>query len=128
MRLSVASGGLIAWASMRQAFVTMSTAESELVAICELANCLKATEHLAAEVMLGDCRKNGQVKKVIYSDSQAALAVCRCAAGSWRTRHLRIRGHMIRELLEQEDWQSYHIDGKVMTADVGTKAPCRADD
>ena len=29
---------------------------------------------------------------------------------------------MIRELLEQEDWQSYHIDGKVMTADVGTKA------
>ena len=29
---------------------------------------------------------------------------------------------MIRELLEQEDWQRYHIDGQVTTADVGTKA------
>ncbi|CAE7283572.1 RE1 [Symbiodinium sp. CCMP2592] len=120
--LIMAAGGLVAWSSARQPFVTMSTAESELVAICELTNCLKATEHLAAELMVGSCQQNALVKKVIYSDSQAALAVCRCAAGSWRTRHLRIRGHMIRELLEQDDWQCYHIDGKVMTADVGTKA------
>ena len=72
--------------------------------------------------MLGDAADFGKVRKVLYSDSQAALAVCRCAAGSWRTRHLRIRGNMIRELLDQEDWDSYHIDGRVMTADIGTKA------
>ena len=33
---------------------------------------------------------------------------------------------MIRELLDQEDWTSFHIDGRVMTADVGTK-PLAAD-
>ena len=29
---------------------------------------------------------------------------------------------MVRELLDQEDWMSFHIEGRVMTADVGTKA------
>ena len=120
--LVFAAGGLVAWTSSRQPFVTMSTAESELVAICELVTCMKSIEHLAAEIMLGNTADFGKVRKVLYSDSQAALAVCRCAAGSWRTRHLRIRGNMIRELLDQEDWDSFHIDGRVMTADVGTKA------
>ena len=46
----------------------MSTAESELVAIL-ISNCMKATEHLAAGVLLGDYRKQALVKKVIYSDS-----------------------------------------------------------
>ena len=120
--LIFAAGGLIAWTSSRQPFVTMSTAESELVAICELVTCLKSVEQLAAEVMLGLAGDSTKVRKIIYSDSQAALSVCRCAAGSWRTRHLRIRGNMVRELLDQEDWASYHIEGRVMTADVGTKA------
>ncbi|CAE7943445.1 unnamed protein product, partial [Symbiodinium sp. KB8] len=124
--LVFAAGGLVAWTSSRQPFVTMSTAESELVAICELVTCMKSLEHLAAEIMLGNAADFGKVRKVLYSDSQAALAVCRCAAGSWRTRHLRIRGNMIRELLDQEDWTSFHIDGRVMTADVGTK-PLAAD-
>ena len=115
-------GGLVAWASHRQAFVTMSTAESELVAICELTTCMKSVEHLVAEVFLHDLRRVGEVTKVIYSDSQAALAVCRSAAGSWRTRHLRIRGNMIRELLEDPSWAALHVDGKVMPADLGTKA------
>ena len=115
-------GGLVAWTSSRQAFVTMSTAESELVAICELATCLKSVEHLIAEVMLEDKARVNEVIKAIHSDSQAALAVCRTAAGSWRTRHLRIRGSLIRELLEQEDWVAHHVDGRVMLADLGTKA------
>ncbi|CAE7031319.1 RE2 [Symbiodinium sp. CCMP2592] len=116
------AGGLIAWSSHRQAFVTMSTAESELVAICELATCVKSVEHLVAEIMLDSSARINEVIKVMYSDSQSALAVCRCAAGSWRTRHLRIRGNMIRELLELPNWCAYHVDGKVMLADLGTKA------
>eukprot|EP00439_Symbiodinium_sp_Y106_P014321 s8640_g2.t1 len=58
----------------------------------------------------------------IYTDSQAALAVCKSAAGSWRTRHLRIRGSLVRELLELPDWIAHHVDGRIMLADLGTKA------
>ena len=115
-------GGLVAWTSSRQAFVTMSTAESELVAICELATCMKSVEQLVAEVMLFSKDRAPEVVKAICSDSQAALSVCRCAAGSWRTRHLRIRGNMIRELLEFPDWMVYHVEGRLMLADLGTKA------
>eukprot|EP00439_Symbiodinium_sp_Y106_P077568 s5040_g16.t1 len=111
-----AAGGLIAWSSSQQPFITMSTAESELVAICELATCLKSVEQLMAEVALGRASDHMMVTKVIYSDSQAALSVCRCSAGSWRTRHLRIRGGLVRELLDQSDWDSYHIEGAVMTS------------
>ncbi|CAE7369126.1 RE2 [Symbiodinium sp. CCMP2592] len=120
--LIFAQGGLVAWSSSRQPFVTMSTAESELVAICELVTCLKSVEQLMAEIALGDARNSSKVTKVLYSDSQSALSVCRCAAGSWRTRHLRIRGSMVRELLDQNDWLSYHVDGVTMTADIGTKS------
>ena len=120
--LIFALGGLVAWSSSRQPFVTMSTAESELVAICELATCLKSVEQLTAEIMLEKASEFTKVTKVLYSDSQSALAVCRCVAGSWRTRHLRIRGSMVRELLDQADWASYHVDGATMTADIGTKA------
>ncbi|CAE7580175.1 RE2, partial [Symbiodinium sp. CCMP2456] len=114
-------GGLVAWTSSRQAFVTMSTAESELVGICELTTCMKSIEQLVAEVMIRTGAAANEVMKVICSDSQAALSVCRCAAGSWRTRHLRIRGNMIRELLEFPDWVAYHLDGRLMIADLGTK-------
>ena len=115
-------GGLVAWTSSRQAFVTMSTAESELVAICELVTCMKSVEQLVAEVMLSSKDRATEVIKAICSDSQAALAVCRCAAGSWRTRHLRIRGSMVRELLESGDWMVFHTEGRLMLADLGTKA------
>ena len=65
-------GGLVAWTSSKQAFVTIFTAESELVAICEFATCLKSVEHLIAEVMLKDNMKLNEVIKAIHSDSQAA--------------------------------------------------------
>ena len=87
-------GGLVAWSSHRQAFVTMSTAESELVAICELTTCMRSIEELVAELTLFSKAKANDVIKVVYTDSQAALSVCKSAAGCWRTRHLRIRGSL----------------------------------
>ena len=118
----MASGGLIAWTSSRKPFVTLSTAESELVAICELTVCMKSVEQLMAEIMVDLEASATAVRKTIYSDSQAAISVCQSEAGSWRTRHLRIRGAMVRELLDEPDWMCFHTDGKTMPADLGTKA------
>ena len=114
-------GSLVAWTSTRQAFVTMSTAESELVCICEGVTALKSLEGLTAELTVGKVDAITAVKKVVYTDSQAALAVCKTAAGTWRTRHLRIRGNLLRELLDLPSWQAYHLEGDLMVADLGTK-------
>ena len=99
------NGALIAWTSSRQAFVTMSTAESELVCICEGVTALKSLEGLVAT----------------SRRSPTPMAACQTSAGSWRTRHLRIRGSTLRELLDGPDWMSYHLDGHLMLADLGTK-------
>ena len=114
-------GSLVAWTSTRKAFVTMSTAESELVCICEGVTALKSLEGLTAELMVGKVEAIEAVKKVVYTDSQAALAVCKTAAGTWRTRHLRIRGNLLRELLDLPSWQAYHLEGDMMVANIGTK-------
>ena len=115
------NGALVAWMSSRQTFVTMSTAESELVSICEGVTALKSLEGLIAEMFIGKVDNVLDVKKVVYTDSQAALAACQTSAGSWRTRHLRIRGSMLRELLDGSDWTGYHLEGNLMLADIGTK-------
>ena len=115
------NGALVAWMSSRQTFVTMSTAESELVSICEGVTALKSLEGLIAEMFVGKVDNALDVKKVVYTDSQAALAACQTSAGSWRTRHLRIRGSMLRELLDGSDWTGYHLEGNLMLADIGTK-------
>ena len=52
--LAYYDGNLVTWASMRQAFITMSTAESELVTICEGVTALKSLEGLVAELETGD--------------------------------------------------------------------------
>ena len=83
---------------------------------------MRSIEELVAEVMLLSKEKAREVIKAIYTDSQSALSVCKSAAGSWRTRHLRTRGSLIRELLELPDWVANHIDGRIMLADLGTKA------
>ena len=114
-------GALVAWTSTRQAFVTMSTAESELVGICEGVTALKSLESLVAELFFGKIEDIAMVKKVVYTDSQAALAACQTSAGSWRTRHLRIRGNMLCELLDCPGWTAYHLEGNLMLADLGTK-------
>ena len=114
-------GSLVAWTSTRQAFVTMSTAESELVCVCEGVTALKSLEGLVAELFFHCVEDTEKVKKVVYTDSQAALSVCQSAAGTWRTRHLRIRGSLLRELLDTPSWLAFHIEGNLMVSDIGTK-------
>ena len=76
--------------SARQAFVTPSTAESELV------TCLDAVAALqSAEAMLSDFGITG-LDKTLRVDTQSALAIA-VGHSSWRTRHLRARANYLRE-------------------------------
>ena len=57
----------------------------------------------------------------LYTDNSAALQLCTLDSGSWRTRHLRLRGHMIREAIERGEWTAAHLEAVYMPADIGTK-------
>ena len=109
-------GNLLAWASARQAFVTQSTAESELLAFNEA---YQIGESTAALLSIFGCR----VERLLYGDNRAALSLCTSECGSWRTRHLRIRSAVLRQALLEEggQWRAKHLAGCDLMADGLTK-------
>ena len=60
--------------------------------------------------------------KMIFTDSQSALAIMVNEGGSWRTRHLRIKAMYARQLVQRGVWMIQHLAGEKMLADIGTKA------
>ena len=75
-------------------------------------------------------RSESEVESRLYCDNAAAIQLCVLEAGSWRTKHLRLRGAVIRQDLEGGLWKLTHLDGVFMPADLGTKpvGPSRLED
>ena len=90
--LVVWRGVVVAWKSGRQSMITLSSAESEVIAITEGAQMLKAVETTLNDLNIFPTRL------VIRIDSTSAISVMSGEeGGSWRTRHLKLRYHWIRE-------------------------------
>ena len=109
----------------RQAFHTMSIAESELVGYCEATTMLKSAEALL-KVIHGSCNTGDGFdgfEKVIYGDNSSALSILMNPDGGWRTRHLRLRSSCSRELLKNDPqtWKVRHQRGVDLPADMLTK-------
>eukprot|EP00439_Symbiodinium_sp_Y106_P048617 s1930_g6.t1 len=120
-------GALISWAAARQTLIAAHTAESELYSLAEghlMGKAFRPT--VAALSTVGE----DEITCRLYCDNAAAVQLCVLEAGSWRTRHLRLRGAVIRQDLEREEWSLAHLDGVYMPADLGTKpvGPARLED
>ena len=119
----------VACRSERQPFVTLSTAECELVASIECAVALESIEALLDSVGFNSVESaslpSGAAvsvqEKVLHVDSQAALAISDCQ-GSWRTRHLRVRAEYLREQARFGKLRLCYVPGAVQLADLLTKA------
>ena len=108
---------LLLWTSSRQAFVTLTTAEWELVGYTEALQCAESILALLELMQL-------TVPKVLEGDRRAALAQIHNDGGSWRTRHLRLRAWRLREAMAdpRSSWRSQHCAGVNLAADGLTKA------
>ena len=120
-------GALVSWAAARQTLIAAHTAESELYSLSEGHLMGKAFRPTVAALMDVDQQR---ISCHLYCDNMAAVQLCTLEAGSWRTRHLRLRGAIIRQDLESEAWTLTHLDGVFMPADLGTKpvGPARLED
>ena len=108
---------MVFWTCGRQTLLAASTAEAELVAMGEAHAMMKALLP-TIEALSEDSA--AEIEPILYVDNSAALQLCTLDAGSWRTRHLRLRGGLIRQSVEVEGWKA-RLDGVYMCADVGTK-------
>ena len=113
------AGAPIMWNTNRQPFPTQSTAESELISLCEALVGGLATASLVAALRDED---EEMLKKRIWGDNSAAISLATGSGqGSWRTRHLRIRAAILKSALSRGEWELNHLSGKELVADSFTK-------
>ena len=111
------AGGPISWQSKTQKSVALSTAEAEYMALSDAA---KEAMHLRA--LLTVLGIDVEEKTVIYEDNQAAIKIAENPVLHDRTKHIDIRYHFVRELVEALKIDVVYINTKDMVADLMTKA------
>ncbi|KAL2243396.1 UNVERIFIED_CONTAM: Retrovirus-related Pol polyprotein from transposon TNT 1-94 [Sesamum indicum] len=109
-------GTAVSWVSKLQKVVTLSTTEAEYVAVTEAAKELIWLQHF-----LGELGKP-QADVILHSDSQSAIHLAKNPAFHSRTKHIEIKYHFIRQLLEKKALQLEKIQGEKNPADMLTKA------
>ena len=108
-------GTPVGWQTTRQPFITLSTAEAELMALLEGLVAGRSTAALV-EAMTGE-----KARVALHSDSTAAIAIATGTTSSWRTGHLRIRAAGLTEAIKEKEITLDHVSGKVLVADGFTK-------
>ena len=109
----------VQWESRQQAFCTLSSAEAELLGYTEA---MTMGDSLAAltNVLEGSGDEKGTECR-LGGDNQAGLRILEAPDGPWRTRHLRLRAHALRERVKWGAWKVIHIPGQHLVADFLTK-------
>jgi hypothetical protein len=109
----ILAGGAIAWGGLKQKCVTLSSTESEYIALSEGARESVCLTHLLSEL-------TGNKKKTVelYSDNQSAIKLCYNPVFHNRTKHIGIRYHYARELIENDDITVTYLPTEEMTADL----------
>jgi hypothetical protein len=89
------NGGAISWSSKKQELVTLSTAESEYVAATHAAK-----EALWLRQIVNEVFEPINKPTILHSDSQLAIAFTKDGSYHARTKHIDIRYHFIRSVVQ----------------------------
>lgn len=108
-------GTAISWVSKLQKIVALSTTEAEYVAVTEASKEMVWLRAFFEE--LG--QKVG--KSVLHCDSQSAIHLAKNPVYHARTKHIQVRYHYIRSVLEDGVLTLEKIDGSLNPADMFTK-------
>ncbi|CAE7272868.1 GIP, partial [Symbiodinium sp. CCMP2456] len=106
-------GAPVLWKASRQALIALSSSESELIQAVE--GCMY-TESLMT--VLGDLGLHCTTAE-LHLDNTAPISFI-SGAGNQRTRHLKVRGHKVKQLVEA-GWTVKHCPGQWQKADLLTK-------
>ena len=109
------AGGLISWTSRAQKTVALSSTEAEYMA---LSDCSRQVVWM--HTLLGELGYH--LKPVpICGDNQGAIFIASNPVTEKRSKHIDIRYHYIREVVERKLTELYFIDGEANPADLLTK-------
>jgi hypothetical protein len=111
------NGGAVSWSSRKQELVTLSTAEAEYVAATHAAK-----EAIWLRRFIGELFSPISTPTTLYCDNQAAVALASNGNYHARTKHIDIRYHFIRFVVEDGSIKLIYCPTDEMTADTLTKA------
>ena len=111
------NGGAISWSSKRQELVALSTTEAEYVAATHAAK-----EALWLRSLISSIFNAPPPTTTLNCNNQSTIALARDGQFHARTKHIDIRFHFIRWVVEQGKVALQYCPTADMTADVLTKA------
>lgn len=110
-------GGAVSWASKRQEIISLSTTESEYVAIVHASK-----EALWLRSLIGQVFAPFNAPVPLMSDNQSAIALTQDHQYHARTKHIDIRFHFIRWVVQDKKIKLVYCSTEDMVADTLTKA------
>lgn len=116
----IAGAGAISWSSKKQSIITLSSTESEYIALTNSARQITWLRDIWAELtdsIIDPSR--------LFTDNQGALALAQSGAYHARTKHIDIQYHYIREAVKNCLISLNYCPTEDMTADILTKALAR---
>ncbi|CAE7496785.1 GIP, partial [Symbiodinium necroappetens] len=106
----------VAWRCGRQALVALSGAEAELI------EAISAAQMSYGVIAVTNELQSAKPTLVLKVDNSAAVGLSSESAGTWKTRHLRVRAYHLREAVRLKEITTEHIPGVGQLGDLGTKA------
>ncbi|KMQ92933.1 integrase core domain protein [Lasius niger] len=113
---SLASGP-VTWSSRRQKIVTLSTTEAEYIAASSAAK-----EAVWLRNLLDEVGYRCDSPTVLYVDNQSAIKIAKNPEFHERTKHIDVRYHHIRKMVENAAIQVLYVPSEMQKADILTKA------
>jgi hypothetical protein len=110
------AGVLVYSASRKQACVTKSPTESELVALSDYIGFVELFQEFISFLVSEELPR-----PIIYQDSTSVITLVTQRGGVTRTRHLRNRMHLVKEAVDERRLEIRHCGTNDMVADGFTK-------
>ena len=109
-------GAAISWKSCKQTCVALSTAEAEYVALSAAAQ-----EAMWLQRLVSDLLNKSIQETVIFEDNQSAICLAKNQQVHGRSKHIDIKYHFVRDMVEAGRLELVYCASEDMIADMLTK-------
>ena len=111
-------GGMaVSWSSQKQSIVALSSCEPEYIAATS-ATC----QAVWLSRLLGELMRNEVMKAMLLVDNQSSITVSKNPVHHYRTKHIDIRYHFVRQCVEDQKIEIEFVRSEDQLADTFTKA------
>ncbi|CAB1113036.1 unnamed protein product [Ectocarpus sp. CCAP 1310/34] len=111
-------GGAVSWFSITQKCVTLSTTEAEYVALGDVVKEILFLRQIWRFML----PQVGMPCIPIFEDNQGAIQLAQNPISNSNSKHIEVRHHFLRELVERKEISVIHVPSPCQPADFPTKS------